>query len=117
MTIYLLSGWMGSGKDTAGEYLVSKYGIKRYAFADALKDAVSRAFSVPIEWTHTQAGKATYIDRLGKTVRDVLIDFGTNARAKDPLVWVKHVVKEIGPGDAVITDWRLLDDGGTSARW
>lgn len=37
-------GFAGSGKDTAGEYLINKKGYKRYSFAEPLKDAVSVIF-------------------------------------------------------------------------
>lgn len=37
--IYVLAGYARSGKDTAGAYLVEEYGVKRWAFADKLKEA------------------------------------------------------------------------------
>lgn len=40
--IYILAGYARSGKDTAGVYLVEKYGVKRWAFADKLKEAAKR---------------------------------------------------------------------------
>jgi len=42
-----LCGAPGSGKDTVGNILVSKYGFVKMAFADALKDVVSIMFSWP----------------------------------------------------------------------
>lgn len=39
-SIVAISGWKRSGKDTAAEYLINKYGAKRIAFADPLKEMV-----------------------------------------------------------------------------
>jgi hypothetical protein len=40
-------GFIGSGKGTVGDYLVSKYGFKSESFAKSLKDAVSAIFGWP----------------------------------------------------------------------
>lgn len=37
-------GWIGSGKDTAAEYIVNAYGYKRDSFASSLKDTLSTVF-------------------------------------------------------------------------
>ena len=47
MKIVALSGWKGSGKDTLANYLVDRYGFKRLAFADPLKDMVSEEYGIP----------------------------------------------------------------------
>jgi len=39
-----LIGFIGSGKDTAADYLVKKYDFKRLSFAGTLKDAVAAVF-------------------------------------------------------------------------
>jgi hypothetical protein len=46
MNVVALSGWKGSGKDLVAEYLVEKYGFKRVAFADPLKNTVSIQFNL-----------------------------------------------------------------------
>ena len=38
MKILGICGKKRSGKDTAGEYLIQKYGYVRYAFGDPVKD-------------------------------------------------------------------------------
>ena len=38
-------GKKGSGKDTAGEYLIEKYGYVRFAFADKVKEVASALFN------------------------------------------------------------------------
>lgn len=42
-------GFKGSGKDTAADYLVSKYGYRKVSFADPLKKACEGIFSFPSE--------------------------------------------------------------------
>ena len=42
--IVTISGFIGSGKDTASEYLQKKHGFQQVSFAGALKDAVSSVF-------------------------------------------------------------------------
>lgn len=42
--IICMSGKAGSGKDTVADYLVEKYGFKRMAFADPLRDVVQLVF-------------------------------------------------------------------------
>lgn len=50
MLVVGISGRKGSGKDTIGAHLVSKYDFKRVAFADSLKDACADIFG----FTHDQ---------------------------------------------------------------
>lgn len=44
MTIIAISGLIGSGKDTAAEYLVRERGFVRTSFAAALKDSIANIF-------------------------------------------------------------------------
>lgn len=44
MAIIAICGLIGSGKDTAADYLVAKYGFKRESFAGSLKDAIASIF-------------------------------------------------------------------------
>jgi hypothetical protein len=46
ITIYGLSGWKRSGKDTVANFLVENHGFKRLAFADPLKEGVARDFKI-----------------------------------------------------------------------
>lgn len=52
-------GLIGSGKDTAADYLVDTYGFKRDSFANTLKDAVSAIFG----WDRTLLEGRTAISR------------------------------------------------------
>lgn len=42
-----LVGWIGSGKGTVADTLIREHGYHKFAFADALKDAVATIFSWP----------------------------------------------------------------------
>lgn len=42
--IISISGFIGSGKDTAADYLCERYGFQRHSFANNLKDAISIVF-------------------------------------------------------------------------
>lgn len=44
MTIIAICGQIGSGKDTAAEYLINNYGYHRESFASTLKDSLSAIF-------------------------------------------------------------------------
>ena len=48
MSIILLRGFSNSGKDFIGEILCNQYNYTRYAFADSLKNMVSKKFNCPI---------------------------------------------------------------------
>ena len=43
--IISVSGFIGSGKDSVAEYLITEHGFKRVSFASSLKDAVAAIFS------------------------------------------------------------------------
>ncbi|OIQ59804.1 dephospho-CoA kinase [Moorella thermoacetica] len=96
---FLLMGKAGAGKDTAAEYLVRRYGFRRYAFADKLKE-IARDL-----WPEEFAS--------GRKPRRLLQELGTAARGVDPLVWVRYVFRRLeaeNPARAVITDGRLLNE-------
>lgn len=47
MKVIAISGYKGSGKDTAADYLVKEHKAVRVAFADNLKDMVAREYDIP----------------------------------------------------------------------
>src|SRR5258708_6546586 len=44
MHLIALVGFKGSGKDTAGRFLVENYGFRNFSFAESLKDALASIF-------------------------------------------------------------------------
>lgn len=84
MRIIVLTGWSQSGKDTVADIFVRKYGYKKYAIADPLKDLCSELYGFPRELADTQEGKQTII-RVGYktgTIRDWLISTAKVDRAR-----------------------------------
>lgn len=89
-----ICGKIRSGKDTVGDFLVSKYGFKRYAFGDGIKEVIGLLFPEELE-----QGKP----------RKLLQDLGQKMREIDPDVWVNHVNRKIeadGSSRIIITDLR-----------
>ena len=118
--VFLLSGWSNAGKDTVGKIMRQKYGAQRYAFADKLKMTVAMEQLIPLQWTHTEAGKATRLPN-GKTVRQMLIQRGQEIRAEmnNPMYFANYVAEQIiskyeSDMDVFttfcITDWRLPEE-------
>lgn len=50
MRVIALSGWRGSGKDTAADYLVQEHGYSQLSFASVLKDTVAEQYGFPRRW-------------------------------------------------------------------
>ena len=113
MKIILLCGWAGAGKDATASILVNKYGYKRYAFADQLKDIASAIYGFPREMADTTDGKKN-LWQCGfekKTIRDLLLLVGKVERerfGKD--IYVRSIIEEFKklPEDSqiVISDLR-----------
>ena len=108
----LLSGWSGSGKDAVGQILTRRYGAKRLAFADRLKEMVAETYNFPVHWAHTTIGKQTMLP-CGKTVREVLFTEGQLIRqiSNEPELFARYVANQIladvETNIFCITDWRL----------
>ena len=112
-TVLFLSGWSTSGKDAVGQVLAGQ-GWTRFAFGDALKEAVADTYGISLDSMHTSAGKMQ-VCADGRTVRQVLIDHGKVMRetlGQD--VFAARVAKAImdsGCSHGVVTDWRLPEEG------
>ena len=119
-----LVGFIGSGKGTVGDILVREQGYHKFAFADALKDAVasmflwprgllegdsnaSRAFRerVDVWWSHKFGYEVT--------PRLILQKFGTEACREGihDNIWIHILEKKIqGYDDVVISDVRFPNE-------
>ena len=109
--VVLISGFLESGKDTAGNILVKKYGFRRFAFADKLKDEVSTTYGLDRQTLDTPEGKRGFVN--GQTVRSLLISHGNFRRSQDINHWASLIGSEIIRGKyqrIVITDWRFPNE-------
>lgn len=108
--IVLLSGWAGSGKDAAAELLVEEMGFERLAFADALKEEVSKALQIPLFFFRDRNLKDRHLDSYGASPRELLVRYAATRKQEDPDVYSRIVAAHIQNGSRsrsiVISDWR-----------
>lgn len=115
ITIALL-GPAGAGKTTVADYLIERYGAKRYSLAGPLKEMVGKALDFSHEqlWG-TQEQKEAIDPRYGKSCRWFLQRIGTegcrNTFGAD--FWTKMCLEQIAreaPRLAVIDDMRFVSE-------
>ena len=119
-----LVGYIGSGKGTVGDILVREHGYYKFAFADALKDAVSQIFVWPrgLLEGDSNASRA-FRERVDPwwshkfgyevTPRLILQKFGTEAcrHGIADNIWIAALEKRIqGYDDVVISDCRFPNE-------
>lgn len=87
------SGWAGSGKTEASQYIVNKYKFKKLSFADGIK-LISR------EIFNSKDKNRKLLQDIGEKMRDI-----------DPMVWVNHVVNRLDYlHDFTVDDLRRLNE-------
>lgn len=91
-----LSGKAGSGKDTAADYLVEKYGFVKFAFADPIKDGLQAMFNLDYEMLYGSLREAKLED-LQTTPRIMAQTLGTEwgRNLIHPDVWVIALQRKI----------------------
>ena len=121
-----ITGFIGSGKDTAADYLIRFHGFKKLSYAGALKDAVSAIFGWDRELLEgsTKASREWreqvdpwWAERLNiptLTPRWVLQFWGTEVCRKgfNEGIWVASVENKLrnSKEDIVITDCRFPNE-------
>jgi dCMP deaminase len=93
----LIIGEAGSGKDTVADYLIQKYGFKRYAFADKIKSISDELFPEEVRNNPRSTWQAV----------------GEKFRVINPYCWVDYVLKKIEAEKldrVVISDCRLPEE-------
>ena len=120
-----ICGFIGSGKDTAADYLVNFHGFRRESFASSLKDAVSSVFG----WDRTllegrtnqsrewrEQSDTWWSERLGRVItpRRVLQEWGTEV-IRDGFhddMWIASLENKIrnSRDNIVITDCRFPNE-------
>lgn len=124
--IVAISGFIGSGKDTAAEYLINNHNFTKLSFAGALKDAVSVVFGwdrVLLEGETLESRQwreqidpwwAKRLDMPNLTPRWVLQYWGTEVCRqgfhKD--IWVAALENKLNKavGNIVVTDARFANE-------
>jgi hypothetical protein len=105
--VIMIAGWAGSGKDAAASFFVNDHGFHRFAFADPLKEDVSRLTGIPLEIFHDPVLKDLPSQQCDKTPR------AAEVRATDPDCYARAIGQQIlaeiaatGQRRFVISDWR-----------
>ncbi|BDM70599.1 hypothetical protein HEK616_40860 [Streptomyces nigrescens] len=126
-----IMGLAGSGKDTAGKWLVEHRGYERVAFADPLKEAALHLDPI-LDSAHPEHEDPSYHDdyRLSHAVREfgwertkeqpearrILQELGASIRALDPDFWLRQALKKAADVNerfgrpVVITDVRYPNE-------
>lgn len=121
-----LIGRARSGKDSVGARLVDRYGYKRLAFADPLKDMALEINP----WVPTTIGVVVRLHRLimdvgweyakenYPEVRRILQHTGESVRRRDPDYWVSTLLQDAAEvdGPMVVTDVRYPNEARTLKR-
>jgi hypothetical protein len=106
-----IRGGKGAGKDTTADYLVERYGARKYAFADDIKVHAIAAFDLrPEQVWGTQAQKEEIDPRYQLSGRQLMQRIGDGARAAfGDSFWIDRTFAKIfadRPAIAVISDVR-----------
>lgn len=120
-----ICGFIGSGKDTAADFLVNSYNFKRESFASTLKDAVADIFKWDRDMLEgrTQASRdwrekkdEWWSKRLGMdiTPRFILQQWGTNVLRQHfhDDIWIASLENKLrtAQDNIVITDCRFPNE-------
>lgn len=124
--IIAFCGRIGSGKDTAAEYLEHEHGFSRESFARSLKESLSAVFGWSLEMINGVTPEARawrevrddwWAERLGIdnfTPRWALQNIGTNLFRHhfNDEIWIASLERRISrtTGDIVITDARFQNE-------
>jgi hypothetical protein len=119
MKIYLIAGYAGSGKSTAGQILAEHLAAETTAFAAAVKDDVAAAYNIPRDALETQEGKRAMYG--AKSGRQLLIEHSAEMkRQSGETVWAVRVAEQLKASVApiwVIHDWRYKAELQTLRSW
>jgi hypothetical protein len=116
MKLIVLTGWSQSGKDTAADILVKKYGFKKYAIADPLKNLSAELYGFPREMADTQEGKSSLwkVGYKTKTIRELLLDTAKMDRSRfGDDIYINQVLTRIEidmVSNIVISDLRYFTE-------
>lgn len=117
MTIIALTGLKQSGKSTAANYLVEKYGFIKHNFKDALINEIKTYFPdfIKKECELYNCDVDYLFEKKPGHIRQLMQNFGTELRRKEDIeYWVRKWVDIVGgTGDFVVDDCRFLNEART----
>jgi len=109
-----LSGFARSGKDTAAEVLISSYGFKRMAFADALKADLKGMIGTALETIGKDVSLYNEMLTTSKeTVRPIMVEYGRIMRDLYAPYWIDRLFSDMLGTEGnrfVITDCRYENE-------
>lgn len=82
-----LAGRARVGKDTAADYLTSRYGLARLAFATPMKEGLRAMFGLDDRRLHGELKEAP-IPELGRSPRQLMQTLGDWGRSNNPRLWI-----------------------------
>ncbi len=116
-----LAGYAQSGKDTVAEILINRFGYKRVAFADKLKEfaydtnpIVGYVAGEPITLKHVVDRAGWESAKTNTNIRRYLQDIGLAARNHfSQTFWVDQAMRQVTDLKVVITDVRFINEADT----
>ncbi len=116
-----LAGYAQSGKDTVAEILINRFGYKRVAFADKLKEfaydtnpIVGYVAGEPITLKHVVDRDGWESAKTNTNIRRYLQDIGLAARNHfSQTFWVDQAMRQVTDLKVVITDVRFINEADT----
>lgn len=117
--LIVLSGYAGSGKDTAADVLVEEFGFTKVAYADKLREALyvlnpmvsDQTFLADVIDEHGWQGykKTEYSDEVRRLIQTLGTEVGRDMMGEN--VWVDATYDAL-PDDArvVVTDGRFINE-------
>jgi hypothetical protein len=107
-------GKAGSGKDTVADYVTSKYGFNKLAFADPLKKAVQIIFDIDDEHMFDRALREETLENWAPWSTRKLLQFVGTDLMRDQIdknIWVKNAVSRVKRlSRAIISDVRFPNE-------
>lgn len=111
------TGKMHSGKDTCGDYFVSRYNFKKYSFAEPVKQIAKIVFG--FSYTQLYGDEKDIIDsKWNITPRECLQKIGTDMFRKHfwDDIWIRSLEEKIDNNDCVICDVRFQNEADMIKR-
>ena len=111
-SIILISGYAGSGKDKAADYLVKHKNFVKLSFAEELKVIVAKKYNIDHALTLSQIGKKTLDAGSGLTIRQLLIKEALMLRSENPDIFAQQLLQKVKlyTNNVVISDFRYINE-------